>query len=124
MSDSGQSSVATHRAALHDSDGRVTLECEECGDAFEIWRSQADGRRFCSNACQGQHGRVTGDTAWITRDIDKEQVAEAAERAGSIADLADRLECSSLKALRLLGAHDIGIGDSTIDPPTGVSDSA
>lgn len=43
--------------------GKVTLECEVCGDEFQVKASHADDRRTCSYECKGdlQSREITGE---------------------------------------------------------------
>lgn len=44
--------------------GKIELTCEQCGEEYLIERNKLEGRRYCSNECQGKAQTGEGHHLW------------------------------------------------------------
>jgi len=65
--------MKVHRSRVHRS-GSVELECEHCGDDFEVKRARKDTARFCSQECMGawRAKNKSGENSPLWKDITAE----------------------------------------------------
>lgn len=72
-------SRSCHQQSMKESDSRITVECEYCGDEVKKLEYYTDGLNFCDKGCKEDHLKTEGGTDFLRPDNNPKDVGDLTE---------------------------------------------